>query len=107
MNITQFNEQEFEDILDQSAEVGISIDSNIQSTYECLLFLGASLAIDEDDLLELAVFNIRLCYVYFKRREEYEKVAELIKITHLIDQKSKQKQIVDNDVIDSIAINLN
>lgn len=106
MNITQFNEQEFENILDQSQESGIDVDHHIQESYKSLMFLGASLSIDEEeDLLEVAIFNIRLCYVYFKRREEYEKLAELIKVTHLID--SKQKHVVDNNIINNIDINLN
>lgn len=105
MNIIQFNEQEFEQILDISEESGVDIEQQLQSSFESLLFLGGN--INDPDLLDVAIFNIRLCYVYFKRKEDYAKLAEIIKLTHLMDNNSKKQRVVDTNVIDDIKVNLN
>lgn len=109
MNIIQFNEQEFEEILDRAQESGVDIEQHLQSSFESLLFLGGAIDSPKDDnLLDVAIFNIRLCYVYFKRKEDYAKLAELVKLTHLIDNNHKASAVVvDSKVIDNIRVNLN
>lgn len=108
MNITEFNEQEFESILDDAQESGIDIEQHVRSSFESLLFLGGAVVVPKDqELLDIAIFNIRLCYVYFKRKEDYDKLSKLIKLTHVIDDSRKAEKVVDVDVIDSIDLNLN
>ena len=108
MNITQFKEQEFEEILDNAQESGVDVDMHMRSSFQSLLFLGGAVAVPTDqELLDVAIFNIRLCYVYFKRKEDYAKMSELIKLTHVLDNSQKTSAVVDSSVIDMININLN
>jgi hypothetical protein len=108
MNILEFDHQEFEEALetakDTIKESKEDIGDLMASSLESLLFLGNNIK-DNQDLLNVAIFNIRLCYVYFMSVEDYMK---LDKITKLIkDIEVSTVSIVDNKIIDDIIINLN
>jgi hypothetical protein len=108
MNILEFDHQEFEEALetakDNIKESKEDIGDLMASSLESLLFLGNNIK-DNQDLLNVAIFNIRLCYVYFMSVEDYMK---LDKITKLIkDIEVSTVSIVDNKIIDDIIINLN
>jgi hypothetical protein len=106
MNILNFDSTEQEQILD---EIGADPDAlkrlkqELDSSYESLLFLGKNLL--ENDLLNSAIFNIRLLFTLYKREENYERLAELKKLVDLIE--NSNVSVVDKKIIESLKVNLN
>ena len=72
---------------------------------QSLLFLGRNIK-DKPELLEVAIFNIRLCYTYYMQEEDYIKVAQIVEFIVGIEAKAADK-VVDSTIIDEITINLN
>lgn len=111
MNILNFDHTEHEKNLDEVFAHGDStlhkeLKEHLESSYKSLLFLGKNLNKDNDkDLLNSAIFNIRLLFVYYKREENYERLAELKKLVDVIE--NSNASIVDKEVIDSLQVNLN
>jgi hypothetical protein len=111
MNILNFDHTEHENNLDEAfaskdKEVITHLKEHLESSYKSLLFLGKNLNKDNDeDLLNAAIFNIRLLFVYYKREENYERLAELKKLVDVIE--NSNTSIVDRSVIDSLQVNLN
>ena len=111
MNILNFDHTEHEKNLDEAfaykdSEVIKDLKEHLESSYKSLLFLGKNLNKDNDeDLLNAAIFNIRLLFVYYKREENYERLAELKKLVDVIE--NSNASIVDKQVINSLQVNLN
>ena len=111
MNILNFDHTEHEKNLDEvlaskDSEVIKDLKDHLESCYKSLLFLGKNLNKDSDeDLLNAAIFNIRLLFVYYKRQEKYERLAELKNLVDVIE--NSDASIVDKEVIDSLKVNLN
>ena len=108
MRILDFDRAEFEEAL----EIGKSNIEGTEQTIEeymalslqSLLFLGRNVK-DKPELLDVAIFNIRLCYTYYTEVEDYRKIA---KIVTLVDElEAKSERIVDDAIIDEICINPN
>lgn len=112
MNILEFDPKEHEETIDlmesvQDLEVLSDFKSSLENSYQSLLFLGKSILSSEDDnMLSIAIFNIRLLYVYYKRKEEYEKLAELKKLATMLESNSV-KNIVEDSILKDINVNLN
>jgi len=108
MRILEFDRAEFEEAL----EIGISnIKGTDQTIEECmdlslesLLFLGRNVK-DKPELLNVAIFNIRLCYTYYTEIEDYRKIAKIVTLVNELEAASER--IVDDSIIDDITINLN
>ena len=106
--ILEFDKQEFDKALeigrDNLEETGQTIDEFMDCTFQSLLFLGKSISGDKD-LFSVAIFNIRLCYVYYTEKKNYSKIAEIVSLVNAIE--SPARAMVDNSIIDEICINLN
>lgn len=108
MRILDFDRAEFEAAL----EIGKSNIEGTEQTIEeymalslqSLLFLGRNVK-DKPELLDVAIFNIRLCYTYYTEVEDYLKIAKIVTLVNEIEAMSKR--IVDDTIIDEITINLN
>jgi hypothetical protein len=108
MTILEFDRAEFEEAL----EIGKSnLEDTEQTIEECmaislqsLLFLGRNVK-DKPELLEVAIFNIRLCYTYYMQTEDYSKVAQIVDF--IVGIEAKADKVVDSTIIDEICINLN
>jgi len=106
MNILNFDRTEFNAILDQTDIHGFNIGEEIKASFDSLLFLGKNaLSQNDENLRDCAIFNIRLCYTYYEKVEDYRKLSELVALVKSCDQTSTF--VVDNEVIDKIAVNLN
>lgn len=111
MNILDFDHTEHENRIDELQALNDptmtkEFESHMEVSYTSLMFLGKSiLDKKEEGLLDVAIFNIQLLYVYYKRTENYERLAELKKLAETLQ--SSQGTIVDNNVIDKIHVNLN
>lgn len=106
MNILTFDQTEFEEVIDSASEAGVDVDAQIKLSFDSLLFLGNAVKGSDDDLLDVAIFNIRLCYVYYKRQEEYTKLSKIASLVKEIEE-NIQGTKVEQNVLDSININLN
>jgi hypothetical protein len=106
MNILNFDPTEQEQILD---EIGTDPDAfsrlkqELDNSYNSLLFLGKNLL--GTDLLNSAIFNIRLLFTLYRREENYERLAELKKLVDLIE--NSNVSVVDKEVIENLKVNLN
>ena len=106
MKILDFDPEEFEEALDTIAENGNFIQ-DIECSLESLLFLGKNILNSEDTgLLDCAIFNIRLCYTYYSKKEDYRKLADLKSLATILETDTT-KSIVDKYIIDEINIMLN
>jgi hypothetical protein len=111
MNILDFDPSEHEKNLDEVFSVGSEkmkseFQEHIESSYKSLLFLGKNIVHSRDpNLLECAIYNIRLLFVYYKRNENYERLAELKSLADILE--SKRYSIVDASIVDEIVVNLN
>jgi hypothetical protein len=107
-NILEFDHQEFDEALengrDNLEETGQTIDEFMDLSFQSLLFLGHNVTGDHE-LFDVAIFNIRLCYVYYKEKENYSKLAEIVSLVKVIE--TPARQVVDKSIIDEICINLN
>lgn len=74
-------------------------------TFEAIMFLGNSISKADVMTKELSIFNIRLCYVYFMKHEDYYRLNKIKDLASLIEKDSNN--IVDQSVIDDICINPN
>lgn len=108
MNILEFDQQEFEENLeigrDNLAGSGESMDEYMELSFKSLIFLGNNVK-DKPELFDVAVFNIRLCYTFYKEREDYAKLAQIVSLVK--DLEKEKIKIVDEFIIDSITVNLN
>jgi hypothetical protein len=108
MRILEFDREEFEEAL----EIGKSNIEGTEQTIEeymalslqSLLFLGRNVK-DKPELLDVAIFNIRLCYTYYTEIEDYRKIAKIVTLVNELEAASER--IVDDAIIDEITINLN
>jgi len=108
MRILDFDRAEFEEAL----EIGKSNIEGTEQTIEeymalslqSLLFLGRNVK-DKPELLDVAIFNIRLCYTYYTETEDYRKIAKIVTLVNELEAMSER--IVDDTIIDEITINLN
>lgn len=109
MNILDFDPSEQEETLDQiesNPEALKEFKETLNSSYHSLLFLGKNLLNNKDEgLLDVAIFNIRLLFVFYKRSEDYEKLAQLKNLAMLLE--SSSTNIVETQIIEDIVINLN
>jgi hypothetical protein len=107
MNILEFDHTEHEEMLDLiDQEQMEDFKRHIESSFHSLLFLGKNLNNSkEGGLIDAAVFNIQLLFVYYKRTENYERLSQLKELAALLSDDSKT--IVDKEVIEIIDINLN
>ncbi len=107
MNILEFDPTEHEEMLDLLDEEKMEdFKRHIETSFHSLLFLGKNLNNAQDGgLINAAVFNIQLLFVYYKRTENYERLSQLKELAALLSDDSKT--IVDKEVIDMIDINLN
>lgn len=105
MSILNFDQRQHEEALDNARQNMDDLDVEMVKSYNSLLLLGNNLNANDPDLLEIAIFNIRLCYVYFSMKEDYEKLAELKRLAEMIEE--GKPSLVDKTIIDSITINLN
>ena len=85
----------------QDPEMGIEM----MRSYESILFLGTSAFNDLEKFKSELLAPYHLCMEYFMEKGDYSKVHEIIKLLSMMD--GYKKRIVDEDVIDSININLN
>jgi hypothetical protein len=108
MSILEFDRAEFEEAL----EIGkSSLEDTERTIEECmaislqsLLFLGRNVK-DKPELLDVAIFSIRLCYTYYTAVEDYRKIAKIVTLVNELE--AKADKIVDSTIIDEICINLN
>ena len=70
MKILDFDEEEFEEALeigrDNTKEEGETMEELIDTSFNSILFLGKNIK-ESSELFDVAVFNIRLCYTYYKK----------------------------------------
>jgi hypothetical protein len=108
MSILDFNPIEFEEALELGKSniesTGESMEDHMTLSLNSLLFLGRNIK-DNPELLEVAIFNIRLCYTYYKKVEDYLKLAEIVNFVNDIEPKADK--LVDSNIINDICINLN
>lgn len=105
MNILDFDETEFEKSLQFVEESGEDVSFYIENSFTSLLFLGKNLNSPDRSLYDCAIFNIRLCYVFYKKNEDYKKLAEIVALVK--DIEGSEKRIVDLEVLENIVINVN
>ena len=111
MKILDFDQSEHEKNLDEvfsmdNEKLKLEFKEHLESSYKSLLFLGKNILTTQDpSLLESAIFNIRLLFVYYKRSENYERLAQLKSLSTLLE--SEHPSVVDNAIINEIVINLN
>lgn len=108
MRILDFDRAEFEEALEIGKSNLEGTDQTIEEymalSLQSLLFLGRNVK-DKPELLDVAIFNIRLCYTYYTEVEDYRKIA---KIVTLVDElEAVSERIVDDAIIDEICINPN
>lgn len=106
--ILEFDQQEFDEALENGRynleETGQTMDEFMDLSFQSLLFLGHNVT-EDNDLFDVAIFNIRLCYVYYKEKENYSKLADIFSLVKVIE--TPARQVVDKSIIDEICINLN
>jgi hypothetical protein len=108
MSILDFDRAEFQEAL----EIGKSnlegteqtIEEYMALSLQSLLFLGRNVK-DKPELLDVAIFNIRLCYTYYTEVEDYRKLAKIVTLVKELEAVSER--IVDDAIIDEICINPN
>jgi hypothetical protein len=108
MRILDFDREKFEEAI----EIGMgniegteqTIEEFMDLSLQSLLFLGRNVK-DKPELLDVAIFNIRLCYTYYTEIEDYRKIAKIVTLVNELEAMSER--IVDYDIIDEITINLN
>ena len=107
MNILDFDHTEHEQTLDMlDPDALAELKKHIESSFQSLLFLGKNIHNSKDErLLGAAIYNIQLLFVYYKRTENYERLAQLKKLAD--DLSSESSTIVDIKVVEQIRVNLN
>jgi hypothetical protein len=108
MRILDFDREKFEEAI----EIGMgniegteqTIEEFMDLSLQSLLFLGRNVK-DKPELLDVAIFNIRLCYTYYTEIEDYRNIAKIVTLVNELEAMSER--IVDYDIIDEITINLN
>lgn len=104
-NILNFDPSEHNEAIKAAEAAGEDVSQMIEESYNSLLFLGKSLNTDDKDLEDVAIFNIRLCYMYFHHVEDYGKLGKLIELVKLLEYGGTS--VVDNQVKDKVTVNLN
>ena len=107
MNILEFDQQEFEEALEIGMgriKEGETMDEYMSLSLNSLLFLGKHLK-EKPELFDVAIFNIRLCYTFYKEKEDYRKLAQIVSLVKDIENESTS--VVDKSIIDLIDVNLN
>jgi hypothetical protein len=108
MRILDFDREEFQEALETGKSnlegTEQTIEEYMDLSLQSLLFLGRNVK-DKPELLNVAIFNIRLCYMYYTSVEDYRKVAKIVTLVNELEAKSER--LVDDAIIDEISINLN
>lgn len=108
MNILEFDQKEFEESLqigrNNLEESGETMDDYMDLSFKSLLFLGMNVK-EKPELFDVAIFNIRLCFTYYKNKEDYLKLAQITTLVKEIEKESKS--IVDEFITNEISVNLN
>ena len=110
MRILEFDKAEFEEAVEigkkniEQEESDQTIEQYMALSLQSLLFLGRNIK-DKPELLDVAIFNIRLCYTYYTSVEDYRKIAKIVTLVNEIE--GTDEKIVDSNIIDEISINLN
>jgi hypothetical protein len=110
MTILEFDREEFEEAIEigkknlEQDKSQQTIEEYIAISLESLLFLGRNIK-DKPELLDVAIFNIRLCYTYYTAVEDYRKIANIVTLVNELE--AKADKVVDSTIIDEITINLN
>jgi hypothetical protein len=110
MRILEFDRAEFEEAIEigkknlEQEESQQTIEEYMALSLQSLLFLGRNIK-DKPELLDVAIFNIRLCYTYYIAVEDYRKIAKIVSL--VIELEAKANKVVDSAIIDEICINLN
>lgn len=108
MSILDFDPKEFEEAIEigkiNLEEEGDTMENQMAISLQSLLFLGRNIK-DNPDLLEVAIFNIRLCYTYYKQVEDYRRLAKIVEFVNDIEPKADK--VVDSAIIDEMRVNLN
>ena len=108
MNILEFDQQEFEEALEIGRSnmegSGETMEDYMDLSFKSLIFLGRNVK-EKPELFDVAVFNIRLCFTYYKEKEDYSKLAQIANLVKDIQEDSKK--IVDISITENISVNLN
>lgn len=108
MNILEFDQQEFEEALDIGRSKlegsGETMEEYMELSFKSLMFLGRNVK-EKPELFDVAIFNIRLCFTYYKEKEDYLKLVQIANLVKDIQEESKK--IVDETVTNNISVNLN
>jgi hypothetical protein len=108
MRILEFDRAEFEEALEigksKLEETEQTIEQYMTLSLQSLLFLGRNVK-DKPELLDVAIFNIRLCYTYYTAVEDYRKIAKIVTLVNEIE--ATADKVVDSAIIDEMTINLN
>lgn len=108
MNILEFDQKEFEESLqigrNNLEESGETMNDYMDLSFKSLLFLGMNVK-EKPELFDVAIFNIRLCFTYYKNKEDYLKLAQITTLVKEIEKESKC--IVDEFITNEISVNLN
>ena len=104
-NILNFDPSEQEEAIKAAEQAGEDISGLIEESFKSLLFLGKSLNTTDKDLQDVAIFNIRLCYMYFHHVEDYKKLGKIIALVQLLE--ADDKSVVDDQIKDTVTVNLN
>lgn len=110
MRILEFDREEFEEAVEigknnlEHEESNQTIEEYMALSLQSLLFLGRNIK-DNPELLDVAIFNIRLCYTYYTAVEDYRKIANIVTLVNELE--AKAEKIVDSTIIDEICVNLN
>jgi len=107
MNILDFDFAEHEESILAAESAGIDLGKELEKSYQSLMFLGSNINAKDSMLLEMAIFNIRLCFVYYSKHEDYRKLAALKELATIIDTNGGSNVSIDKSLIDEIDINLN
>lgn len=110
MSILEFDHEEFKEAI-EIGRINLEMQGSRQTTEEymavtlqSLLFLGRNVK-DKPELLDIAIFNIRLCYTYYTEVEDYRKIAKIVTLVN--DIEAKTDKVVGIGILDDISINLN
>ena len=108
MTILHFDREEFKEALEIGRKnlegTEQTLEEYMAISLQSLLFLGRNIK-DKPELLDVAIFNIRLCYTYYTEVEDYRKIAKIVTLVNELEAKSER--IVDDAIIDEICINPN
>ena len=101
MKKENFSDSDMRNIVEDIRSRVDDMEAYMNDYYNDILFLGTSIA-DEEDVLEIVKYSIRVCSTYYHIEEDYKKLSELKKLKEMLD--IKKISIVDKSIIDEIAV---